>query len=155
MTDFAKISLATDNVRPSQQPDTWNVTGMVKTAVVLGLAMVVEALGLLWIGWQQFRLAFNESALHTFTFETLLFFAIFSLLAVRNRGRFWASRPSRTLGLALLADGLLATLIGTLGLAGLAPLPLWQTLFVLAYAGVFSLLVNDWIKTVLLQPADA
>ena len=155
MTDFAKISLATDNVRPSQQPDTWNVTGMVKTAVVLGLAMVVEALGLLWIGWQQFRLAFNESALHTFTYETLLFFAIFSLLAVRNRGRFWASRPSRTLGLALLADGLLATLIGTLGLAGLAPLPLWQTLFVLAYAGVFSLLVNDWIKTVLLQPADA
>ena len=25
ITDFAKISLATDNVRPSKQPETWNI----------------------------------------------------------------------------------------------------------------------------------
>jgi hypothetical protein len=29
MTDFAKISLATDNVRPSKKPETWNIGGFI------------------------------------------------------------------------------------------------------------------------------
>ena len=49
MTDFAKISLATDNVRPSKNPETWNIGGFIVVSVVLGIAMVVETLFLLWI----------------------------------------------------------------------------------------------------------
>ena len=55
MTDFAKISLATDHVRPSKKPETWNIGGFITVSVVLGVAMVAEALLFLWFGWSQFR----------------------------------------------------------------------------------------------------
>jgi plasma-membrane proton-efflux P-type ATPase len=48
MTDFAKIALATDTVRPSKEPETWRIGGFITVSVVLGLAMVVEALLSLW-----------------------------------------------------------------------------------------------------------
>ncbi|MFZ2628911.1 MAG: plasma-membrane proton-efflux P-type ATPase, partial [Rugosibacter sp.] len=51
MTDFAKIALATDHVQPSSQPETWNIGGFITVSIVLGVAMVGEALLLLWIGW--------------------------------------------------------------------------------------------------------
>ena len=57
MTDFAKIALATDHVRPSKKPETWNIGGFITVSVVLGVAMVAEALLLLWIGWSRFGLA--------------------------------------------------------------------------------------------------
>ena len=57
MTDFAKISLATDNVRPSKKPETWNIGGFITVSVVLGVAMVAETLLLLWIGWSRFGLS--------------------------------------------------------------------------------------------------
>ena len=60
MTDFAKISLATDHVRPSKKPETWNIGGFVTVSVVLGVAMVAETLFLLWIGWTRFGLATTD-----------------------------------------------------------------------------------------------
>ena len=61
MTDFAKIALATDHVRSSKKPETWNIGGFITVSVVLGVAMVAEALLLLWIGWSRFGLATNET----------------------------------------------------------------------------------------------
>ena len=56
MTDFAKIALSTDHVRPSKKPETWNIGGFVLASAVLGLAMVAEALLLLRICWSHFVL---------------------------------------------------------------------------------------------------
>jgi H+-transporting ATPase len=152
MTDFVKISLATDNVRWSKKPATWNLTGQVKIAAILGLLMVVESFGLLYIGLRYLNLA-NDLAVHTFSFATLLYFALFSILVVRERGHFWESRPSRTLLTALTLDGIVAAAIATFGIPGLQPIPLPHTLFVIAYAFVFSLVVNDWIKVELCRRA--
>ena len=44
MTDFAKIALATDHVRPSKKPETWNMWGFITVSTVLGVAMVAETL---------------------------------------------------------------------------------------------------------------
>ncbi len=153
MTDFVKISLSTDNVRGSQRPETWNVSGLVQVAVVLGLLMVVEAFGLLYIGFRHFGLGANDQALYTFAFETLLYFALFSIFAVRERRHFWDSLPSRTLLGAIAVDMVVGTLIATLGIPGLHPLPIAVTLFVFAYALVFSLLVNDLAKWVVVRRA--
>lgn len=146
MTDFVKISLSTDNARWSQQPETWDVLALAKIAVVMGLLMVVEAFGLLLIGYRFFGLGANVQALYTFSFETLLYFALFSIFAVRERRHFWDSMPSRTLSLAIGLDMVIGALIVTLGIPGLQPLPLPITLFVFAYAFVFSLVVNDFVK---------
>ena len=40
-------------IRPSKNPETWNIGGFIAVSVVLGVAMVAETLALLWIGWAQ------------------------------------------------------------------------------------------------------
>src|ERR1035438_697440 len=151
MTDFAKISLATDNVRPSKQPETWNIGGFITVSVVLGVAMVVETLLLLWIGWSHFGLATNNNALYTFSFLMLLYFAVFSVVSARERHWFWATLPSKTFLSAIAADALTGTVLTFVGLPGLRPLPWWQMIAVFAYAMISCLLVNDALKVAMIK----
>ena len=151
MTDFAKISLATDHVRPSRKPETWNIGGFIMVSVVLGIAMVAEALLLLWIGWSRFGLGTNDNALYTFSFLTLLYFAVFSIVSARERHSFWSTMPSKTLLVALTADALIGTVLTFVGIQGLAPLPWWQMLIIFVYAMVACLMVNDTIKVALIK----
>ena len=150
MTDFVKIALSTDRVRPSQKPESWNIGPLVRLAVLLGLLMLGEALGLLALGWRWFDLGNGDGRLQTFTFEALLFFALFSIVSIRERRAFWASRPSTTLLLALFVDACVGVVISAYGLAELRPLPPAQTIFVIAYTLLFSLGVNDLMKLALL-----
>lgn len=151
MTDFAKIALATDHVRPSNKPETWNIGGFIMVSVVLGFAMVAEALLLLWLGWSYFGLAGNDEALHTFSFSTLLYMAVFSIVSARERRRFWATMPSKTLMVALGVDVLAGTVLTSVGLPGLMPLPWWQTLAIFAYAMGSCLVVNDTVKVAMIK----
>jgi len=151
MTDFVKISLSTDNVKWSKKPSIWNINGLVKVAIVLGLIMVVEAFGLLYIGLKYFNLTTDNGILSTFSFEILFFFAIFSIFIVREKGHFWNSSPSKTLLLIILADMVLGVVLSTFGLLGLKAIPLTQTLIVIGYSFIFSLVINDFIKFALLK----
>jgi hypothetical protein len=65
-----------------------------RLAVLLGIAILIKALVLLAIGWRQFDLGNHPGQLQTFTFQTLVFFALFSIESIRERRAFWASRPS-------------------------------------------------------------
>jgi H+-transporting ATPase len=149
MTDFVKIALATDRVRASRRPDSWNIGPLVSIAVVLGLLMLMEALGLLAIGWHAFDLGNRDGKLGTFAFQTLLFFALLSILSIRERRGFWSSRPSAILAVALALDALAGIAIGAFGLAELRPLSAVQTLLVVGYATACCLLVNDPVKVLL------
>jgi magnesium-transporting ATPase (P-type) len=151
MTDFAKISLATDNVRPSKKPETWNIGGFVVVSVVLGIAMVVETLLLLWFGWSHFGLATDNNALYTFSFLLLLYFAVFSVVSARERRWFGASLPSKTFLCAIAADALTGTILTWVGLPGLKPLPWWQTLAIFVYALIACLGVNDAVKVAMIK----
>jgi H+-transporting ATPase len=151
MTDFAKISLATDHVQPSRKPETWNIGGFIAVSVVLGVAMVVESLFFLYIGWSRFGLATNDNALYTFSFLTLLYFAAFSIVSARERHWFWTTMPSKTLVAALTADVLAGTALTFVGLPGLTSLPWWQTLTIFGYAMVACLVVNDTVKVAMIK----
>ncbi|WP_051516867.1 plasma-membrane proton-efflux P-type ATPase [Herbaspirillum sp. RV1423] len=151
LTDFAKISLATDNVRSSRKPETWNIGGFITVSVVLGIAMVAETLFLLWIGWTRFGLSTNNNALYTFSFLMLLYFAVFSVVSARERNWFWSSLPSRTFMLALAVDAVVGTLLTFVGINGLMPLPCWETLAVFVYAMVSCLVLNDALKVAMIK----
>jgi plasma-membrane proton-efflux P-type ATPase len=151
MTDFAKIALSTDHVRPSGKPETWNIGGFITVSVTLGIAMVAEALLLLRIGWTHFGLAANNNALYTFSFLMLLYFAVFSVASARERRAFWSTMPSKSLMAALMADALTGTILTRVGLPGLMPLPWPQTLAILAYAMVACLVVNDAVKVAMIK----
>ena len=115
MTDFAKISLATDNVQSSKKPETWNIGRFITVSVVLGIAMVFETLLFLWFGWWHFGLATDDSALYTFSFLMLLYFAVFSVVSARERSWFWATLPRKTFLSALTVD----VIVGVGGSAGI------------------------------------
>jgi H+-transporting ATPase len=117
----------------------------------LGLAMVAEALLLLYIGWSHFGLATNDNALYTFSFLTLLYLAVFSIVSARERRWFWATMPSKTLMAALTLDALVGTGLTLVGLPGLMPLPWWQMLTILGYAMVACLVVNDAVKVAMIR----
>ncbi len=151
MTDFAKISLATDNVRSSKKPETWHIGGLVTVSVVLGIAMVAESLLLLWIGWSRFGLAANDHALYTFSFLTLLYMSVFSIVSARERRCFWATMPSKPLVVALVADAVAGTVLTFVGVPSLMPLPGWQMLAIFAYAMVACLVVNDVLKVAMIK----
>ena len=151
ITDFAKISLATDNVRPSKQPETWNIGHLVIVSVVLGVLMVAEALLALWFGWSHFGLAGNDNALYTFSFLTLLYFAALSIVSARERRWFWTTIPSKLVMAAVAAETLIGTAVLFAGLPGLAPLPWWQALSLFGYAMVSCLVVNEVVKVALIK----
>ncbi|MDE2249332.1 MAG: plasma-membrane proton-efflux P-type ATPase [Xanthomonadaceae bacterium] len=146
MTDFVKIALSTDRVRPSPRPERWTIGPLVRVAAVIGAAMLVEALGLLAFGWSRFDLGAHGGQLQTFSYQTLLFFALFSTVSIRERRAFWASRPSAVLAWALAAAGAIGVLIGRFGLAELRPIPFARTALVFTFAMAWVLGPNDWLK---------
>jgi len=151
LTDFAKISLATDHVRPSKKPETWNIGGFITVSAILGVAMVFETLLLLWICWSRFGMAANHSVLHTFSFLLLLYFGVFSVASARERRWFWSTMPSTTFLAAIAADAITGTVLTRVGLPGLSPLPWLQTLAVFLYAMISCLALNDAIKVVMIK----
>ncbi len=155
MTDFVKVALATDRVRPSSNPETWRIGPLVKVAVVLGVLMLLEALALLAFGWERYGLGENTGLRQTFTFQALLFFALFSIVSIRERRVFWASRPSWTLVIALAADAGVGLAIGLVGLGELGSMPLATTVLVIVYSMACILIVNDRIKVALLARPQA
>lgn len=151
ITDATKISLATDRVRPSNHPETWQINGYIGIAAVLGLVMLVEALLLLWFGWNYLGLSTNDSALNTFSFLSLLYFAAFSILSVRERRHFWSSKPGLILWSSFVFEITIGTLLATHGLRSMASLPWALILGIFFYAMATCLFVNDWIKFVLVK----
>jgi plasma-membrane proton-efflux P-type ATPase len=151
MNDFAKIALATDSVRPSRMPETWNIGRYVVVAVALGVAMVAEALLLLALCREPFGLSETDGSLFTFSFLTLLYLAIFSIISVRERNRFSASMPGRALLLALASDAAIGTALTFAGLPDLKALPWWQIVSIFGYAAFCCLVVNDLLKVAMLR----
>ncbi|MFI5001635.1 MAG: HAD-IC family P-type ATPase, partial [Reyranellales bacterium] len=151
MTDFAKIALATDDVRWSRKPETWKIGGYIAVSAVLGVAMVAESLLLLYLAWSPFGLATHDTALYSFSFQTMLYFAVFSIVSARERRWFWSTMPGKTLMAALVLDALVGTGLTLVGLPDLAPLPWGQTLAILGYAMVSCLVVNDAIKVAMIK----
>lgn len=82
-----------------------------------------------------------------FSFLVLLLLAAFSVMSIRERRAFWRSRPSWILTSALIADAVIGSLIGLVGIGELAPLHPTRIAVTAAYAAVCCLGPNDWIKT--------
>jgi hypothetical protein len=138
-------------VQPSKKPETWKIGGFILVSVVLGLAMVAEALLCLWFGWTRFGLATHDSTLYTFSFLLLLYLAVFSVVSARERRAFWSTMPSKTLTAALAADALIGTALTRVGLPGLTGLPWLRTMAIFGYAAVSCLVVNDMLKVVMIR----
>lgn len=155
MTDFMKISLSTDRVQWSPSPDTWNIKAYVRVAAVLGILMALESFAALALGQAFWHLRTSDPVIRTFSFEILLFSAVTSIFVIRERRRFWSSRPSRLLLTIMALDIIAGALISTFGISGLFPaLPVAMTLFLLGWNLALPLILNDYVKLLLLKKSN-
>ena len=151
LTDFVTLSISTDNVRHSELPDSWNITGLVKVAFFLGILVIAELMLLLNTGASYFGLSTNIGQLQTFTFQMLIYVELLDLLILRERKHFWNSRPSRFLLLTIATDLVVVFFISILGLPGIARISAAAALAVAGLSGLIVFLINDPIKVVLVK----
>jgi H+-transporting ATPase len=142
LNDGAILSIAYDNVRYSNEPESWNMRVVLGIATVLGVAGVLASFGLFYIGERVFHL--SRDFIRPLMYLKLSVAGHLTIFLTRTRGPFWSTCPARILLVAVIGTQLLATLIAVYGL--LMPAIGWGwALAVWGYALAWFLL-NDQIK---------
>jgi hypothetical protein len=136
--DFVTMSIATDSVRYSQKPEKWNVNSLVGSSIGLAIFIVIESFAVLIVG---FHLGLNSSEIDTFIFDMLVFSGQFTVYMVRERGRFWNSRPGKWLLIASAADIFFITIISSFGIL-VTRIPFYDVLIVLGLTFLFMVLID-------------
>jgi len=134
--DFVTMSVATDNVKYTSSPNLWNVKNITLASLVIGLLLVVEGAIAVLIGIEYFHLEWG--ALQSFVMLMLVFTSQFRVYIVRERRRFWSSRPSRELLVASLVTLIGFVLLGVYSII-VPQLTLYEVLFVLGFSAAFTL----------------
>lgn len=118
--DFVTMSIATDHVSFSRAPDRWRIGPLMAAGFTLGVGVLALSLILFFYGRDVMGLSLQK--LQTLNFIVLVFTGQGMVYLVRERGRFWKSRPSRWM---LLASGVDIAVICALAVGGvmMAPLP--------------------------------
>jgi H+-transporting ATPase len=141
--DFLGMSLTTDNVRPSSQPNSWRIGNLTIAGVFMGVSELAFCVGVLAIG--HFPMGLGIATLQTLVFFTLVCGNQATTYAVRARRRIWAlPYPSRWLVLSSVADLLIALTLAERGWL-MMPLPLVVLTSVLGGAIAFAF-VLDLVK---------
>jgi H+-transporting ATPase len=149
LIDFITISLATDNVTPSRNPEKWEIGKMTKAALSISSVVLLEMFTGLFLALNLLNLGITQ--LYTFVFYMLMVTGIANVFVVRERRAFWRSRPSRTLLVALLADLAIATILCFFGIEGVfSAIPPLAIILVLLLASIM-MLPKDYVKRVALR----
>lgn len=150
LNDGAILSIAYDNVRYKLKPEAWNMRVVLSVSTVLGVAGVVSAFVLFYLGERVFDL--GRPQLQTMMYLKLSVAGHLTIFLTRTRGPFWSIRPARVLLLAVLGTQAIATLIAVYGLF-MDPLGWGWATFVWGYAIIWAL-ANDRMKLLAYQVLD-
>ncbi|MEM3605191.1 MAG: HAD-IC family P-type ATPase, partial [Candidatus Bathyarchaeia archaeon] len=141
--DFSTMSLATDNVKYTSNPNKWNVKNITLASLVVGLLLVVESVTAMVIGKNYFQLGWEK--LRTFIMLVLVFNSQFRVYIVRERRHFWSSKPGKGLIASFTVIIIGFTLLGVYGII-IPSLPPDQVLFALGFSALFTLGIVDPFK---------
>jgi H+-transporting ATPase len=142
LNDAAILSIAYDNVRYKNTPESWNMHMVLGVATVLGVIGPIASFGLFYLGDQVFHLSHTQ--LQPMMYLMLSVAGHLTIFLTRTRGPFWSIRPATILCIATGGTQILATLIAVYGF--LMPALGWKWAgFVWAYALIWAL-VSDQVK---------
>jgi len=150
LNDGAILSIAYDKVRYKMTPESWNMRLVLGISTVLGVAGVISAFGLFYLGERVFHL--DRSHIQTLMYLKLSIAGHLTIFLTRTRGPFWSIKPARILWMAVLGTQIIATLIAVYGLF-MTPLGWGWAAFVWGYAIVWALL-NDRLKLLAYKVLD-
>ncbi|GLI53853.1 plasma-membrane proton-efflux P-type ATPase [Thermodesulfovibrio yellowstonii] len=137
--DFVTMTLSTDNVKHTSNPNTWNVKNITTVSLVLGILWVIEGIIVILIGLNYFH--FDWEKLRTLVMLNFVFNSQFRVLIVRERKHLWSSMPSKELLTLSFATILVFTLLGLYGLI-VPALTFNQILTVLVLSAIFTVSID-------------
>jgi H+-transporting ATPase len=140
--DFVTMSISTDKVGFSRDPDKWDIkrltfVGGIFAALILGMSIFA-----LYAGFSLFHLSILE--IRTLVFLILVFTGQATVYLVRERNHFWHSLPSSLMLVASILDILLVSVMAVFGVL-MAPISLSLVLGLLALVAIYFLLL-DFLK---------
>jgi H+-transporting ATPase len=142
LNDGAILSIAYDNVRHRNEPQTWDMHRVLGVATVLGVFAMLRSFGIFYLGDTVFHL--SNDTLRTLVYLNLSVGGHLTLFAARTRGPFWSIKPAPILLIAVVGTQLAATLIAVHGLL-MAPLGWTYAGIVWGYCLVLFL-IQDRVK---------
>jgi H+-transporting ATPase len=155
--DFVTMSLATDRVSFSPQPDRWDIRSLVFSALVVAAAWLVFSFGTFLVGRDVLNL--DLAKLQTLIFLMLVFSGQANVYLVRERRHLWSSCPSRWLMIGTTIDVIAVSLLATQGIlmVGIEPVLVGGILLatVLYTLGLDMVKVATWMRLSKLSPAPS
>ena len=140
--DFLAMSLATDRVRPSKTPNSWQIGRITSAGVALGICFLAFSTAILAFG--TFELHLGIGALRTLSVVAIVFGSQATTYVIRGRQYLWGLRPSIWLVLSSVAD---IVIISTLAVFGIAMTPLPIEIVACEFAAAIGFgLVLDVVK---------
>lgn len=112
--DFVTMSIATDRVAYSPQPDRWDVRTLVLTGLTLASLILLLSFAVFFAGRNWLGLPLPQ--LQTLTFVMLVFTGQGNIYLVRERAHFWRSRPGRWLMTGSILDVIVVSILSTRGI---------------------------------------
>jgi len=140
--DFVTMSVATDLARAAPAPDRWDVRALVLAALGVAGVLLAFSSGVVWAGWRVWHLPL--STLQTVVFLWLVVGMQATVYPVRERGRWWGSRPGRWLVVSTVGDLAAVSLLATRGwlMAPVGP----GVIGALLVVGAVYMVVADLVK---------
>ena len=112
--DFLTMSLSTDNVKTSENPNVWRIGNLTTGGILVGLCNLVYCLVIVAIG--KFRMDLKISELQTLAAVALVFGSQATLYAVRERKHFWHIPPSKWVNFSSICNVIIMWTMATFGI---------------------------------------
>lgn len=141
--DFSTMSLTTDNVGYTTNPNKWNIKNITLASLVIALLLAAQVLIAMMIAINYFSLDWER--FRTFVMLVLVFNSQFKVFIVRDRRYFWSSKPGKALIASIIAIIVGFTLLGVYGVIVPALSP-EQVFFALAFTALFTVGIIDPFK---------
>lgn len=142
LNDGAILSIAYDNVRGSDKPETWNLNIVLGVATMLGITGLIASFGLFYLGEKVFHL--SREMIQTLIYLKLSVAGHLTIFVTRTRGSFFSIAPSKVLLFAVLGTQTIATIFAVYGVL-MTPIGWGWALLVWGYALAWFF-VNDLVK---------
>ncbi len=145
--DFVTMSITTDHVSYSREPDRWHVSKLMLTGGILASLILILSFALFFVGLDVLGLPLPE--LQTLVFVMLVATGQGNVYLIRERDHFWKSAPSRWMVLSSIAD---LIVVGVMAVSGILMARVGAvSLVALIVIVVLYLLLMDQLKVVLFR----
>lgn len=111
--DFVTMSIATDRADFSPKPERWRVSALMKISSALAVPVIALSFAVFFAARDLLHLRVDQ--LQTLMFVMLVASGQGLVYLLRERRHFWASRPSRWMVVATVADVVVVSILATRG----------------------------------------